>query len=100
MRIPLTRLDACYRATGAELFHLKLIPRADGAAYGVENPGYATSLIPRADGAAYGLENPGYATPHIPRADGAAYGVENPGYADLRDDGLAVLLLDHKRNHQ
>ena len=40
------------------------------------------AAIPRAHGAAHGVENPGYANPSIPRADGAVYGVENPGYAD------------------
>jgi len=40
---------------------LTRIPRADGAAYEVENPGYADSAVPRADGAVCGVENPGYA---------------------------------------
>jgi hypothetical protein len=36
----------------------------------------------RADSAAYGVENPGFAAPAFLRADSAAYGVENPGFAD------------------
>ena len=43
------------------LGELQGIPRADGAAYEVENPGYADSTIPRADGAVCEVENPGYA---------------------------------------
>jgi len=76
------------------------IPRAHGAAYRVENPGYAISHSagPRRrirGGEPWVRDQPfrGLTAPHtgwrtlgarsaIPRAHGAAYGVENPGYAD------------------
>jgi hypothetical protein len=49
--------------------------------------------IPRADGAAYGVQNPGFAAPSVPRADGAAYGVENPGFAVLAREPGSVSAI-------